>query len=137
MATFKINALQMPDGNVYQFLGTPYYGMCNTAATEQTKVIDLYGELPRDQYYALQDGTEILVWFANPQRYDGQAQLHITGIAGSKPVYYDIPNTSAAGYNAWSGGDIVRFTYRNNSWYMARRDYITLADLPIWNGSVT
>lgn len=109
-----------------------WFGTCSTGATTQNKAVTISGFTSND----LQDGVKVSVLFSNAQSYNGTARLNVNSL-GAKDIRYDTSNYSGNG--AWKAGSVVTFTYytSNNNWYMDRRDYLTLADLPVYDGTVT
>lgn len=107
-----------------------WFGTCTTTASTQAKSTSITGFSSS----ALVNGVKVVVRFSNAQSYNGQPTLNVTS-TGAKSIYYT--DATNAGKDAWAGSAVVTFTYYNNGWYMERRDYLTLATLPIYDGTVT
>lgn len=118
----------LKDANAARF----WFGTSSTGASTQAKTTSITGFSSSD----LQNGVKVAVRFSNAQSYNGQPTLNVAS-TGAKSIYYSDASSSASGKDAWAAGAIVTFVYYNNAWYMDRRDYLTLATLPIYDGTVT
>lgn len=107
-----------------------WFGSSTTDASTAVKAVSITGFTANN----LQNGTKVVVRFSNAQTYNGQPTLNVT-TTGAKSIYFS--DASSAGQNAWAASAIVTFTYYDNGWYMDRRDYLTPATLPIYDGTVT
>lgn len=109
IATMATQALNMPDGNRYEFFGKTYYGICSTSSTTQVKTVTITGFTSA----CLVNGVRVVVEFTNPQSYKGTPKLNVSG-TGAKDIQY------CWGYDAnvdeWSTEQIVAFIYNNNKW---------------------
>ena len=106
-----------------------WYGTSSTTATTQTKATTITN-FTSD---SLQNGVKVTVAFSTAQSYNGTPRLNVSS-TGAKDIRYN--TAEYAGFNAWKAGDIVTFTYNGSNWYMDKRDYLTLSDLPIYDGTV-
>ena len=141
MAYYNIQGLQMPDGNTYEFFGKTYYGTCSTAGTTQTKAVSINGF----DTNSLVKGMRVVVCFYYAQLYNGVPFLNIGG-TGAKAIYKN-GGQNFANINEWKAYDVVSFIYNGSAWYIENSKrlstyvndagFLTLADLPIYDGSVT
>lgn len=106
-----------------------WFGTCSTGATTQAKATSITG-FTSD---TLLNGVEVVIQFTNAQTYNGVPTLNVS-TTGAKNIYYS--DATSSGKDAWGANAVVTFTYYNNGWYMDRQDYLTLADLPIYDGTV-
>ena len=126
MANTKLKKVQIND-TTYEICD--WYGESSTASTTQNKAVTISG-FTSD---SVMDGVVISVYFSNSQKYNGMPRLSI-GSIGTYDIRYN--NTDYAGIDAWKAGEVVNFVFRNGNLYMDRRDYLTLSDLPLYDGTV-
>lgn len=117
-----------------------WFGSCTTTAVNSIKEVTITGFSSA----ALYEGTKVTVRFSNAQSYDGVPALNVSS-SGIKNI-----QTSAgvyAGKDAWKAGAIITFVYYSGYWVMDGggqaissfnndAGYLTLSDLPIYDGSV-
>lgn len=127
MANYRMNKLQI-GSNTYEC--AEWFGDCATAASTATKSVTISGFTSEQ----LVNGCKVTIHFVYAQEADAFVYLKI-GNTTSSPIYYGHGDYADKG--AWKAGAIVTFTRYSNAWHMDRRDYLTLADLPVWDGSVT
>ena len=153
-------SLIMPNGAEYEFVGKHWYGVCSTAGATQTKTVSITGFTSAD----LVNGTQVTVYFSNGQNYNGVPNLNVSN-TGAKGIYasgsaelyewttgavitfvyyssnwYIIDGQHATVTcfgktklsNTISDNDLVALTPK--AVYDA--GYLTLADLPVWDGGV-
>ena len=116
------------NGTTYEV--SEWFGLCTTSATTQTKSVSITG-FNSDSLF---NGVRVVVRFSYGQTYDGTPKLSVNSTSAGY-IYYN--STTSSGKNAWKAGDTVAFTYYGGLWYMDRRDYLTLADLSVYDGTVT
>ena len=108
MANFTpadLKALRFTDksGNVYDCdIGNVHYGVCDTAANTQTKVVSI------PEIESLAEGLCVRVKFTNAQGYNGQPQLQINSLTATNIVR---KGTTAAGQNEWEAGKTLDLLY--------------------------
>lgn len=127
-----ISKIRLPSDNTTYNLKDArfWYGTSSTTATTQTKVTTITNFTSDN----LQNGVKVTVAFSTAQSYNGTPRLNVSS-TGAKDIRYN--TAEYAGLNAWKAGDIVTFTYNGSNWYIDKRDYLTLSDLPIYDGTVT
>lgn len=107
-----------------------WFGTSDTAAGTASKSVTISGF----DSNALKSGAKVVVKFNNAQSNNGVPSLNVSS-TGAKNIYYS--NGQYAGLNAWTANAIVTFTYYSNVWYMDQRNFLTLSDLPVYDGTVT
>lgn len=161
---FITKSLTMPDGNEFEFLGKTYYGTCNTAAGTAAKVTNnITGFTSAD----LVAGAHISVKFSYKNTATGIPTLNVAGtgaksiyIDTSTPAengewtagevldfVYDGTNWVIVGRNRAAtdayGVTKLSSTIANDATTALTpkavydAGYLTLADLPIYDGTVT
>lgn len=154
-------SLVMPNGQEYEFVGKHWYGTCSTAAATQTKTVSITGFTSAD----LVEGVQVTVRFSNHQGYNGTPYLNVSS-TGAKPIYiltefaklYEWANYETltfvyypGSWNIIGGEHATTYFWGKTKLSNTIADdefvaltpkavydagYLTLADLPVWDGGV-
>ena len=154
-------SLVMPNGQEYEFVGKHWFGYCNTWGTTQTKTVDITGFTSAD----LVDGTQVTVRFNNSQMYNGAPNLNVSS-TGAKTIftasssagyteweagailtfiyygsYWYIIDGEHAGISYWGKTRLSNTIANDETVALTPKavydaGYLTLADLPVWDGGV-
>lgn len=99
----------MPDGTEIEFCGKPMYGVCSTAASTQTKKVNISGFTSG----MMIEGARVTVRFTNSQAYNGIPQLQINNLS-AKNIWRT--HNEIAGYGEWNHGAVIDFTFNGTAW---------------------
>lgn len=106
-----------------------WYGLCSTDASTAAKTVSITG-FTEDN---LVNGVKVVVKFNYGHTSSGTATMNVSS-TGGKTIYYMDGTVNQK--DAWGNNALITFTYYSGAWYMDRRDYLTLATLPIYDGTV-
>lgn len=126
MANRKLTQIGI-DGIVYDVCG--WYAECDTDPSWAVKEVTI----PGFSSNSVIDGAQVTIRFKYTNTNSGQINIRISGILFSVRYY----NGNFVTGDALKAGDIITFTIYSGILYMDRRDYLTLSDLPIYDGTVT
>lgn len=156
MANYRTNKIAI-GSNTYEC--AEWYGRCSTAAATQAKTVSISGFTSAQ----LVDGCKVTVWFDEAQNYDGPITLNVSG-TGGKQILYGVGKGEWASRQVvtfvyLNGYWVIEDSYHATTTYWGKTKlsntiaddatmaltpkavydagYLTLADLPVWDGSVT
>ena len=115
MALSYVGKLQIDDNTAIP-VGSTLYGVCQSDANAEVKVITLDNNVQID---VLPKGLTIFVRFVNTNT-ASSAKLQVPG-QNAFPMYKSSGTDGAVGTSpgtSWVSGSVVSFTYDSNRWYM-------------------
>lgn len=111
MATYNLNRIQDPNGNIYMIDGTPnQYGTCSTGASTAAKTVTV-----TNSGFVLQAGARVSVKFSNANS-ASTPTLNVNS-KGAKNIYHKGAQITTGGNKALLAG-IVDFIYDGTQWHL-------------------
>lgn len=131
MAKDIINALNF-DGNTHVF--TLPYGVCDTAADTQIKVVTVDNFPTVDEDHPLEAGTTVIVKFINDSNI-ASPKLNVNG-TGDIPIYRYATTGASTGDSTtgWRANSIHLFTYDGAGWMRTFWENTTYSNVALGHG---